>query len=70
MNRPPEITQIEALHGRTFTTLETIGPYSAFRAPIDEPRVTMTPAGSEFPLDDVRRHVPTPAKKLTRAAIA
>ena len=53
MNRPPEITQIEALLGRTFTTLETIGPYSAFRAPIDEPRVAITPAGSEFPLDRV-----------------
>src|SRR5262245_51632728 len=53
MNRPPEITQIEALLGRTFTTLETIGPYSAFRTQIDEPRVTLTPAGSEFPLDRV-----------------
>ena len=53
MNRPPEITQIEALVGRTFATLETIGPYVAFRAPIDEPRFTTTPAGSEFPLERV-----------------
>lgn len=51
MNRPPEIKQIEALLGRSFTTVETIGPYLAFRAPIDEPRVTIMPAGSEFPLD-------------------
>ena len=53
MHRPPEIKQIEALLGRTFTTRETIGPYSAFRALIEEPRVTLTPAGAEFPLDRV-----------------
>lgn len=53
MNRPQEIEQIEARLGRTFKTLETIGPYSAFRARIDEPRVVFTPDGSEFPLDRV-----------------
>jgi hypothetical protein len=53
MNRPPEIEQIEARFGRTFTTLEAIGPYMAFRTSIDEPQVTISPAGSEFPLDRV-----------------
>lgn len=51
MNRPPEIEQIEARLGRIFTMLEAIGPYSAFRAAIDVPRVVFTPDGSEFPLD-------------------
>jgi hypothetical protein len=53
MSRPSEIAQIEGFIGRSFTTVERVGEYPAFRVSLTGPRVVFNVERTEFPLDEV-----------------